>query len=57
MEYVALKETFYGRNIVKAGSNVSRQENLAKLYPSVFKPKEGKTTTNSNYSQGNTDNK
>ena len=57
MEYVALKETFYGRNIVKAGATVSSQENLAKLYPSVFKPKEGKTTTNSNYSQGNTDNK
>ena len=57
MEYIALKETFYGRNIVKAGATVSSQENLAKLYPSVFKPKEGKTTTNSNYSQGNTDNK
>ena len=57
MEYIALKETFYGRNIVKAGSTVSSQENLAKLYPSVFKAKEGKTTTNSNYSQSNTDNK
>lgn len=57
MEYVALKETFYDRNIVKAGSIVSSHENLAKLYPNVFKTKEGKNTTNSNHGQSNTDNK
>ena len=57
MEYVALKETFYGRNIVKAGETVSSQENLAKLYPSIFKAKDGRNMTNNNSGQSNTDNK
>ena len=57
MEYVALKETFYDKNIVKVGSTVSSQENLAKIYPSIFKAKDGKTMTNSNYGQSNADNK
>ena len=57
MEYVASKETFYDKNIVKVGSTVSSQENLAKLYPSIFKAKDGRNMTNNNSGQSNTDNK
>lgn len=37
MEFIALKEAFYNRRIVKEGEKVITSENLAKLYPSTYK--------------------
>lgn len=43
MEFVALKEAFYDRRIVKEGEKVTTTVNLAKLYPSTYKAIGGST--------------
>lgn len=37
MKFIALKETFFDRKVVRQGEAVFSQENLAKTYPSIFR--------------------
>ena len=36
MEFIALKEAFYNKRIIREGEKVVSAENLAKLYPAVY---------------------
>ena len=37
MEFVALQETYYDRKLIRVGSKISAEANLAKQYPHLFK--------------------